>query len=168
MTEGALGLVLLPADGSDATVLQTKSSVSGSYDLSPDGKWLAYSSTESGMPQIYVQPFPSLDGKWQVSVESGMKPSWSGDGERLFYRSNEGMMVVDVDTDDSFVTSPPRKLFDDNYVMDPMAHSYDPSPTEDRFLMIKAPENGAQPNTLVITQNWADEVARQDPRNGDN
>ena len=57
--------------------------------LSPDGHWIAYASNETGRLEIYVQPFPSLEGKWQISTDGGGHPVWARNGQELFYRSGD-------------------------------------------------------------------------------
>ena len=85
--------------------------------FSPNGRWVAYRSTESGRPEVYVQGF-TLDssqprGKWQVSVTGGEIPRWRRDGKELFYESNSGYFAVDVKTDGpSFEAGIPRLLFE--------------------------------------------------------
>ena len=64
----------------------------------PDGKWVAYQSSESGSPAIYVQSYPLGGGKWQVSENMGVRPTWSRDGREIFYRTDEGLSVVAVDS----------------------------------------------------------------------
>ena len=68
--------------------------------ISPDGRWMAYQSNESGRYEVYVRPFPDVDrgGKWQISAEGGDSPLWSPDGSELFYRSGESFMAVGVET----------------------------------------------------------------------
>ena len=67
--------------------------------LSPDGRWLAYESRETGTPLIYVQPFPNIDdGQWNVSLGLGLDPVWSPDGRELFYRNATDLMVAQVET----------------------------------------------------------------------
>ena len=82
--------------------------------FSPDGKWLAYVSDESGIPQIYVETFPASGGKWQVSTSGGYHLAWRQDGKELFYVSaDRKMMAVDVKGDGaSFEAGPPKTLFD--------------------------------------------------------
>jgi Tol biopolymer transport system component len=70
----------------------------GAGIFSPDGHWLAYESDESGRPEVYVQPYPGLGGKWQVSTDGGLEPVWNRDGRELFYRSANKVMAVDVAT----------------------------------------------------------------------
>ena len=65
--------------------------------LSPNGRWMAYMSRESGAPEVYVRPYPTSPGKWLVSTDGGGQPRWSADGRELFYRSDSGIRVVAVD-----------------------------------------------------------------------
>ena len=82
--------------------------------FSPDGKWIAYSSNESGSWQVYVQSFPALGGKWMISTDGGAQPQWRRDGKELFYiSSNRKLMAVDVKGNGStFEAGVPNALFD--------------------------------------------------------
>src|SRR5262249_54344522 len=62
--------------------------------FSPDGRWVAYTSTESGQSQVYVQPFPTASGKWQISVDGGSQPRWRSDGKEIFYLGRENQMMA--------------------------------------------------------------------------
>ncbi len=75
--------------------------------FSPDGKWLAYSSDESGRREIYVQPYPGPGGKWLISTDGGQEPVWNPNGGELFYRSGNKMMAVDIDTTSPFAAGRP-------------------------------------------------------------
>jgi serine/threonine protein kinase/Tol biopolymer transport system component len=80
--------------------------------ISPDGKWVAYASDESGDWEIYVTSFPAAAGKWQVSRGGGTEPRWRGDGKEIFYIGPNGMLTaVSVDASGDFVTSTPAPLF---------------------------------------------------------
>ena len=94
---------------------QWKSSVGYGGAISPDGKWLAYESRESGRSEVYVRQLPSGPGKWQISSQGGIQPRWSGDGRELFFRSGviAGMstsMTVPVQTEGAFTAGSPRPL----------------------------------------------------------
>ena len=82
--------------------------------FSPDGRWMAYTSDESGVPEVYVRRFPGGEGKWRVSINGGAQAQWRGDGKELFYLAADGkLMASDVIADDSrFATRPPNALFD--------------------------------------------------------
>jgi Tol biopolymer transport system component len=106
--------------------------------FSPDGRWLAYVSNETGRYEVYVQSFPSLQGKWQVSTEGGREPVWARNPKELFYRSGGKMMVVDLTTQPSFHAGKPRMLFEGHYVADTVRQrNYDVSPDGQRFVMIQ-------------------------------
>jgi eukaryotic-like serine/threonine-protein kinase len=83
--------------------------------FSPDGKWVAYNSNETGKWEIYVTSFPEPHGKWQISTTGGEQPRWRGDGRELFYLSSDGrMMGVPVSTGASFSSGAPVVLFQAN------------------------------------------------------
>ena len=129
-------------------------------DLSPDGRWVAYASDESGMFEIYVKPFPDVDqGKWQISTEGGNWPVWSPDGRELYY-FNRGMMAVEIETEPTVTTGPPRTLFQGSYRTGGGRH-YDLAPDGERFLMIQA-SSWSQINVVL---NWFDELERLVPTN---
>ncbi len=132
--------------------------------LSPDGRWLAYRSEESGRREVYVQPFPGLEGKWQVSTSGGQTPVWAQSGRELYYVSPDGkLMAVEVETGARFRAGTPRALFQGPYE----TSSYDVAPDGTRFLMIKwpAPESGPSGQAVVVTE-WFDELRRLVPTGG--
>jgi Tol biopolymer transport system component len=81
-------------------------------DLSPDGRWIAYSSNESGSEEVYVRPFPGRAMRYQVSSEGGNEPLWARNGKQLFYRRRDQVWAVDVETGGGFVSSKPHLLFE--------------------------------------------------------
>jgi eukaryotic-like serine/threonine-protein kinase len=113
--------------------------------FSPDGRWLAYCSDESGNNQIYVRPFPNVDngGRWQVSTDRGNSPRWSPDGKKLYYLVGgnvaEALMAVDVETGPTFSHGKPTVLLRGRYLgsMPNNGIPYDPHPDGQRFLIIK-------------------------------
>jgi len=123
--------------------------------FSPDGRWLAYVSDESGRDEIYVQPYPSLDRKFTVSTRGGRDPVWSRDGRELFFRNGDIMMAAGVATSPSF-SATPRELFRGQFDTEPGlsgSHSYDVSPDSRRFLMIQS-----EPVTEIrVVLNWSPE-----------
>lgn len=80
--------------------------------LSPDSRWLAYTSDESGRLEVYVRPFNSSGGKWRVSTDGGCQPRWRVDGKELFYLNRQGLMAVSIAADSTFRPGLPVKLFD--------------------------------------------------------
>jgi Tol biopolymer transport system component len=140
--------------------LQTEASEAGG-ELSPDGKWMAYISDESGAYEVYVQSFPKGGGKRQVSTKGGVGPHWRRDGKELLYYSAEGkLMSVEVKTGASFEASAPRALFEFRsgnglVVVAPYAVSADGQ----RFLLnTLVDESGGAPFTVIL--NWTAEVKK--------
>jgi serine/threonine-protein kinase len=136
--------------------------------ISPDGRWIAYASNESGRYEVYVRPFPSLAGKWQISVNGGVQPVWSRDGQELFFRGNRALNAVHVSSNGtSFSASTPRKLFDDRYASGANHTDYDISADGQRFIMLKPYDTPSASGTsqVVVVQNWFSELRRLVPTN---
>jgi Tol biopolymer transport system component len=133
--------------------------------FSPDGRWLAYISNESGRFEIYVQPYPGPGGKWQISTEGGTEPAWNPNGRELFYRSGDRMMAVDIATQPGFAAGKPRMLFEGPYEPAPITNpNYDVSPDGQRFLMLKPVEREqAVPTQINVVLNWFEELKRRVP-----
>jgi serine/threonine-protein kinase len=133
--------------------------------FSPDGRWLAYVSDESGRREIYVQPYPGPGGKWQISTEGGTEPVWNPNGRELFYRSVDKMMAVDIATQPSFAAGKPRMLFEGHYLPTPATFpNYDVSPDGQHFLMLKPNEQAqAAPTQINVVLNWFEELKRRVP-----
>jgi serine/threonine-protein kinase len=134
--------------------------------FSPDGKWLAYVSSEKGQLQVYVSPYPEVDVKYLVSGDQGGgEPVWASDGKELFYRSSNKMMVVTVETEPTFRVGKPEELFEGSFTVSAQnpgyLQYYDISPDGQRFLMIKQEQTaGAQINVVL---NWFEELKRLVP-----
>jgi len=133
--------------------------------ISPDGRWLAYTSNESGRQEIYVRPFPGGRGKWLISTEGGREPLWSRDGSELFYRTGGKLMAVTINTESSFVAGRPRLLFEGEYdgkEMQPFGSpNYDVS-LDGRFLMIK-PDPSPPSTQINFVLNWLEELKQSIP-----
>jgi len=131
--------------------------------FSPDGKWIAYSSNETGSWEIYVSPFPHADSKWQVSRGGGEEPRWRRDGKELFYLSAEGKMIaVPVKTTGSFEAGSPVTLFQTHprQPISALDHiSYDVSADGQKFLVnAKVDAPSAAPLSFIL--NWASEMEK--------
>jgi serine/threonine protein kinase/Tol biopolymer transport system component len=130
-------------------------------EVSPNGRWLAYESNESGQHEIYVRPFPQVDGgRWQISTAGGTHPLWSRNGRELFFLDpNHALFAVAVQTTGAFSTGNPRKLLDSRYIVGP-GRTYDVSLDGQRFLMIKSPlaEQTAASGRIVVVLNWFEEL----------
>ena len=133
--------------------------------FSPDGRWLAYSSNESGRFEIHVQAFPGPGGRQQVSSEGGEEPVWAPTGRELFYRNGDRMMVVEITTEPSFSLGTPRLLFEKQYVRTPWPlTNYDVTPEGQRFVMVKASEQQLATGQIHVVLNWFEELRRLVPR----
>jgi Tol biopolymer transport system component len=143
-------------------LLQAKWTVRNAQ-FSPDGRWMAYASNETGGMEIYVSSFPSGNGKWQVSSGGGQEPRWRQDGKELFYLSADGkMMVVGVTMGTSFKSGSPVALFQ-THRRQPLSFldvfSYDVSGDGQRFLIAtKVDEANAAPLSILL--NWASEMEK--------
>ncbi len=132
--------------------------------LSPDGRWIAYESNETGEDEVYVRPFPNAnDGKWQVSAGGGLNPRWSRRGTEIFYISADGMMsVAEVSTQGGFRVGQRSSLFDlderglyygSNYA------AWDVTPDGQRFVFVQfAGLDAAAVSELVVIQNFFQEL----------
>ena len=134
--------------------------------LSPDGKWLAYESDETGVLEIFVSPFPDAGrNRWQISTEAGRQSFWAPDSEELFYVSDQRLMVVSVRTDPSFVAGKPEILFEWPYFQTP-GRNFDITPDGNRFLMSKplVPDDETTlPTQINVVLNWDEELKRLVP-----
>ena len=134
--------------------------------FSPNGRWLAYGSDESGRQEVYVRPFAGPGGKTQISTEGGVEPVWARNGRELFYRNGDKMMVAAVETEPVFAAAKPKLLFEGHYEADIMFNlerGYDVSPDGQRFLMMKGTEQESDATQLNVVLNWADELRRLVP-----
>ena len=136
--------------------------------FSPNGRWLAYVSDESGRPEVYLQPYPGPGGKTQISTDGGSQPVWSREGDELFYQYGNQFMAVAIDTRGAFSASPPRLLFEGNYAVDGSPDRYRPNydvMPDGRFVMVKAVgREGEEDLTQInIVLNWFEELKRLVP-----
>ncbi len=139
-----------------ATQFLKASSTLKSGRFSPDGKWVAYSSNESGRWEIYVSSFPDAKGKWQVSNTGGDQPRWRSDGKELFYLSADSkIMAAPVKTGTKFDVGAPVPLFQANpreMVATSELFSYDVSSDGQRFLINTQLKTEATPMSVIL--NW--------------
>jgi serine/threonine-protein kinase len=131
--------------------------------ISPDGQWLAYVSDKSGRNEVYVTPFPGPGGHRQISTQGGRDPAWAHDGRELFYRNGEKMMAVDIVTEPEFTPANPRMLFEGKYLFGGFARSYDITPDDQQFVMVKASEQESPPTQINVVLNWFEELKRLVP-----
>ncbi len=161
---GDLWILSIEGDRQAHPFLQTPAFEAGGA-FSPDGRWIAYDSNESGQREVYVQPFPGPGGKWQVSTERGTQPVWARTGREIFFRSGDKMMAVDVETEPSFRLSKPKMLFEGRYEGATRWFgyaNYDVTPDGQRFFMIRNEEEPA-PTRIRVVRNWAEQLKAKIP-----
>jgi serine/threonine-protein kinase len=133
--------------------------------ISPDGRWMAYSSNESERAEVWIRPFPGQGGKWKISSERGTEPIWSKDGKQLYYREANRVWAADIRTGESLSHGKPRLLFEkQGLVWGSPARNWDLWPDGQGFIMVKEEEIKPQPVTeMILIQNWFEELKRLVP-----
>ena len=142
-------------------------------EFSPDGRWLAYASNESGRHEVYVQPYPGPGERHLISTNGGEQPAWSRNGRELFYVQGGGfsggdvtsLMAVRVATAPTFAAGTPEPVFDSGDLRMAWGRSYDIAPDGRRFLLTlnkKGPTNLA-PAQMILVQHWFEELKRLAP-----
>ena len=132
--------------------------------FSSDGRWIAYQSTETGRPEIYVEAFPGPGERFQVSADGGTEPLWTHGSGEIFYRHDDEMRVVRTRTGPPFEFEPAQTLF-----VLPIDHgganerNYDVTPDGQRILAVRVPDEYA-PRRIDIVTNWLDELERLVPK----
>ena len=161
-----IGLITFKGKPSSRLILTTPHD-ERTPSISSDSRWLAYACDESGRHEIYVQSLPDLKKKWQISNGGGSDPVWSPDGRELFYRVENKMMSVPIDSDPTFTFGNPSVLFDRHYYEESMSgRNYDIAPDGKRFLMMKESNSIEDQRTrteLVVVENWFEELKRIAP-----
>ena len=156
-----------PKPGKPESFLSTPAAESFGI-FSPDGRWIAYASDESGQPEVYVRPFPGPGGKWQISTGGGLVSVWSRDGHELFYVSlDDRIMVADYTAKgDSFSYSKPR-LWSDMQIFEAGGRRFfDLAPDGKRFAVFPRPDlsEEKQGNVhITFLLNFPDELRRRVP-----
>jgi len=153
--------VELEADGSASDPVTFLATPAGEAapKLSPDGRFVAYQSDESGRNEIYVRPFPDGVGRWQASVNGAGQVRWGSDGKELYYVEGEAaLMAVSVSTEGAFTLGQPQQLFEASDLLQPSGATptYDVSADGQRFILAEPVEEGAdapEPSIRVV-QNW--------------
>jgi len=159
MSKYNVGVMPLTGDRKPRLLLSTEF-LEGDGRLSPNGRWLAYTSNESGSWDVYVQPFPSLDRKWRISPDGGSRPTWRRDGKELFYVApDQKLMAVPVTADSSlaFAAGTPTPLFQVKMIPLPPTQprlQYAATANGNRFLVNTVVEP-ASPSPITVVLNWA-------------
>ena len=129
------------------------------FRLSPDGHWLAYTSTESGRDEVYVTHFPSGSGKWQVSQTGGSFPLWRGDSKEIYFGGLDAtIQAASVSThNEDFILGPAHALFQVSYTA-PLQYPYEVTPDGQRFIQATFPESESTP--LVLVTSWTADLKK--------
>ncbi len=144
----------------------------GSPKFSPDGRWIAYTSNESGRDEIYAQPYPGPGPKIQISNDGGTDAVWNPRGGELFYRNGDKLMIVDVSASPTLEVSKPRVLWEGHYshgtssscgAPGPTSSNYDVTPDGQRFIMIRDEDQDLVPTTVNVVVGWTKELTRLVP-----
>jgi Tol biopolymer transport system component len=123
--------------------------------FSPDGKWVAYSSTETGSSQVYVRAFPSMDARYQVSLDGGGTPVWSRDSKRIYYTAGRDLMVATIGTTPRFAVTSRRRAINGQFTFLPIHADFDVLPDDESIVAFRPIEQDAQ---LVMVNNWRSEL----------
>jgi eukaryotic-like serine/threonine-protein kinase len=150
--------------GGTGTPLATTPFQEQGVTVSRDGKWIAYSSNESGPPQVFVQAFPGPGARLQISTDGGTEARWSPASNELFYRNGDKMMMVTYTTTPQFTASPPKPLFTLKMARMGWAQAnYDVSRDGKRFLVVQGDEDQL-PTELQLITNWFEELKGLTPK----
>jgi serine/threonine-protein kinase len=168
---GTLGMFILPLDpkGPPRPLLAEFKFNVLDAEVSPDGRWIAYDSNESGRYEVYVRPFPAVEsGRWQVSSDGGRDPMWARSGRELFFRNAASRMItVPIAAGASFASGKAENLFDLTPYISPSAtgRMWDISPDGKRFLAVKPISGQAAPPhpSIVVVSHWFDELKARMP-----
>jgi Tol biopolymer transport system component len=143
----------MSGDRKPAVLLQTPYIKQG-FRFSPDGRWLAYASVESGRGEIYVSSFPAMAGTRQVSIGGGFAPVWRKDGRELFYMTEPGhVMSVEVKAGSNLETGHPKLLFQPES-RNPNMHQFGVTDNGQRFLVIETPPSQVGDERMIVMTHW--------------
>ena len=130
--------------------------------VSPNGRWLAYQSDETGRQEVHVLDLGRIGARWQVTTEGGEEPHWSADGRHLFYRSSNRLMTVPLEAGASFRYGSSRPLFEAIYNSGiASGRSYDVDPKGGRFLLVRPADTDPLPRAVRVTLNWPLDLPRK-------
>jgi serine/threonine-protein kinase len=152
-----VNFVLASPDGSDFFVLRDEFGESYWPQFSPDGRYVAYVSVESGRPEVYVRAVDG-PGKWLVSRDGGGEPLWSGDGSERFYRRGDEVLSVPTRLAPDFSAGTPVVLFEGRYDSGGTDQHWGVAPDGQTFVMVTVGQVSATPIRLVL--NWSEELRR--------
>jgi len=144
-----------PLEGDTASRVLVRSDGLGPR-VSPDGRWLAYASEESGGLQVYVAPLEGPQARYQVSTDGGYSPLWSPDGRQLMYAKGQQVVAASIVFAPAFEVTNRQTLFDGSFEFNPSHASFDVSPDGKQFLLPKSQGANAR---MIVVYNWREELA---------
>jgi Tol biopolymer transport system component len=152
-------LLLHPLAGGEPRVLVATRAYEGGPQVSPDGKWIAYVSNETGRMEVYLRPIDGPDRRWPVSTSGGLHPLWSRDGRRIYYRAGQQLRAVDLETTPEVRLGAVKTLFERRYSFGPNLTVPNFSISRDgRDLLLVREESGSGHLSLIL--NWLQNVGR--------
>jgi Tol biopolymer transport system component len=155
--KGGMNVAVMDVENGAVRPVTTGATVARNPRFSPDGRWLAYQSNETGKMQVYLVSFPGLDQKRPISTGGGTEPAWNRNGGQLFYRNGASMMAVQIRTSPTLDVGTPRELFRGPFLEDIFGdRSYDVMPDGEHFIMLEA--NPAAAPELRVVRNWLAEL----------
>ena len=141
------------SDGKSTAYQQTPYPATAAQ-FSPDGKWVAYVSEETGASDVWVQTFPASSGKWQISMGGGTQPRWSNDGREIFYLAADGkLMAVKVNPGTSFEYGRPVALFETR-TSRVLSSAFAYAVSRDGRFLLENIAGEARPSPLTVVTNW--------------
>jgi hypothetical protein len=127
--------------------------------ISPDGRWVAYTSNQSGLFEVYVQPFPGLGPRYPVSAGGGQTPMWSRDSRHIYYVAKGRLTVATVSTSPGSAVTPPKPLFEGGYDFPVSGETnYDVAPDGQHLLLVKPVVSNEQ---IVMVHDWKYELRKR-------
>jgi serine/threonine-protein kinase len=152
-------IIYSPEDDEEIPFL-TQPFTESNASFSPDGKWLAYISDESGTFQVYVRPFPGPGGKWQISVNEGVEPRWTRDGKEILFRTGRQLLTAEIDVENGFKAARPQVLLDDLPIV-LVAGTYSIAPDGQRVLVVEPAGPDTAPEQVTVVINWFSQLHGQ-------
>jgi hypothetical protein len=134
--------------------------------VSPDGRWIAYTSRGLGRPEVYVQGFPDGGERHQISTGGGWQPLWSPDGRKIYWITRKRLMMAQVSTAPDFRSGVPRSLFKGVFAQALWTNScnYDIAPDGESLVMIKPDRGWGRTTEIRVVLNWFEELKRLAPQ----
>ena len=155
-----LGVWVLPLSGDrqPRALLQTTAFSQADGQFSPDGRFIAYDSNESGRWEVYVQSFPPSGGKWPISSGGGLLPLWRADGKELFYITEDGKLIsAEVKVGSALESGVPQQLFQASIKNTGFGYCYAVAADAQRFL-VNTPAEANNPTPMTVVLNWTSDL----------